>query len=199
MIRKTLTTLGAAAALTIGLSTSAGAAVVIPDFIDNVAMNFGAGLSTIGFFGDGGYAAGTRIDDYFLYLSPPVSSQTDFEAFADVDGNFAQTFKLTGFDFGVFGGFAVDDNGYFAGYDFEPLATDQAFLTRSGTALGGESADFVDSGIYYIEIEGTIEEDGGGFSGEINTTPIPEPSSLLLLLAGLGVMGTLARRRVTRG
>ncbi len=197
MIRKTLTTLAAAAALTTGLATSASAAVVTPDFIDNVTMNFGAGLSTIGFFGDGGYAAGTSIDDYFLYFSPPVSSQTDFEAFAGVDGNFAQTFKLTGFDFGVFGGFVVDDNGYFAGYDFETLATDQTFLTRSGAALGAESADFIDSGIYYIEIKGTVEEAGGGFSGEINTTPIPEPGNVALLLAGLGVMGTLARRRKT--
>jgi hypothetical protein len=199
MIRKTLTTFGAALGLTIVLATSASATIVDTYAIDNVTMNFGSGLSTIGFFGDGGYAAGTTLDDYFLYFSPPVSSQTDFEVFADVDGNFTQTFKLTGFDFGVFGGFVVDDNGYFAGFDFEPLATDQTFLARSGAALGGESTDFLDSGIYYVEVKGTVEEAGGGFSGEINTTPIPEPSELLLLLGGLGVVGALARRRHALG
>ncbi len=207
MIHKTLTTLGAALALTFGLATTAGATVVNPDFVDNVFMNFGAGLSTVGFFGDNGYdrefgaayAVGTRVDDYFLFASPPVSSQTDFVALATTDGNFEQTFKLTGFGFGVFGGAAFDSNGFFAGYDFDPLPTDQTFLARSGATLGGESLNFLDSGIYYIEIQGTVTVAGGGFSGEVNTTPIPEPSNALLLLAGLGVMGTLARRRMTLG
>lgn len=206
MIRKTFTTLGAAMALAFGLAGSASAAVVTPAFVDNVFMNFGAGLGTVGFFGDTGYdgefstgyAAGTRVDDYFLYVSPPVSSQTDFVALANIDGNFEQTFKLTGFGFGVFDGAAFDSNGYFVGYDFDPLATDQTFLAKSGYTLGGESRDFLDSGIYYIEIQGLVTVAGGGFSGEINTTPIPEPGNALLLLAGLGLMGTLVRRRVTR-
>ncbi len=204
MIRKTLTTLGAALALTFGLATSASAAVVNPGFVDNVFMNFGAGLSTVGFFGDNGYdgefatgyAAGTKVDDYFLFASPPVSSQTDFVALANTDFNFQQTFKLTGFGFGVFGGAAFDSYGFFTGYEFDALPTDQTFLTKSGSTLGGESLNFLDSGIYYIEVLGTVTVAGGGFSGQINTTPIPEPSNALLLLAGLGVMGTLARRRI---
>lgn len=207
MIRKTLTTLGAALALSFGLATSASATVATPNFIDNVFMNFGAGLSTVGFFGDNGsdsefgtpYAAGTQLDDYFLFVSPPVSSQADFVALANTDFNFEQTFKLTGFNFGVYGGFAYDSNGYGVGFEFDPLPTDQTFLARSGATLGGESRDFLDSGIYYLEILGTVTVDGGGFSGEINTTPIPEPSNALLLLAGLGALGTLARRRMTLG
>ena len=199
MIRKTLTTLGAASALAIGLAAPAGATVVNPDFLDNVTMNFGAGLGTTGFFGDGGYAAGTAIDDYFLYFSPPVSSQTGFEAFADVDVDSAPTFALTGYGFGVFESAAYDSDGNFAGFDFETLQTTQTFATASGSALGAKSANFLDSGIYYVEIEGTVEEAGGGFYGEIDTTPIPEPANALLLLAGLGAMGTLARRRRMRG
>ncbi len=207
MIRKTLTTLGAALALTFGLASSASAAVAFPNVIDNVFMNFGAGLSTVGFFGDNGYntewgtpyAVGTQVDDYFLFVSPPVSSQTDFVALANTDFNFEQTFKLTGFNFGVYGGWAFDPNSGLYGFDFDPLPTDQTFLAKSGYTLGGESRDFLDSGIYYLEIQGTVTVAGGGFSGEINTTPIPEPSNALLLLAGLGVMGTLARRRVARG
>ncbi len=207
MIRKTLTTVGAALALTSGLATSAGAAVVNPSFVDYVSMNFGAGLSTVGFFGDNGYdsefgtayAAGTKVDDYFLFVSPPVSSQTDFVALANTDFDFQQTFKLTGFSFGVYGGFAYDPDTFLGGYEFDALPTDQTFLTRSGSTLGGESLNFLDSGIYYVEIQGTVTVAGGGFSGKINTTPIPEPSNALLLLAGLGVLGTLARRRVTAG
>ncbi len=207
MIRKTLTTFGAALALTFGLVSSASATIANPGFVDNVFMNFGSGLSTVGFFGDTGYddgypygySAGTQVDDYFLYSSPPVSSQTDFVALANFDSNFVQTFMLTGFGFGVFDGPVSDSNGYFAGYNFDALPTDQSFLAKSGSALGGESRDFLDSGIYYIEIQGTVMKAGGSFSGEINTTPIPEPSNPLLMLAGLGLMGTLARRRMRRG
>ncbi len=35
----------------------------------------------------------------------------------------------------------------------------------------------------------------GGFSGTINTTPVPEPEVYGLVLAGLGVVGFVARRR----
>lgn len=58
-----------------------------------------------------------------------------------------------------------------------------------------EDGFFLHSGSYFLEISGSIEANGGGFTGVLTTTPIPEPSSLALMLAGIGAMFSLARRR----
>jgi hypothetical protein len=34
--------------------------------------------------------------------------------------------------------------------------------------------------------------------GALHTAPVPEPESYAMLLAGLGLMGTIARRRKTK-
>ena len=51
------------------------------------------------------------------------------------------------------------------------------------------------SGAYALEITGQLLANGGGFNGVLTTTPVPEPSSLALMLAGVGAMFSLARRR----
>lgn len=54
------------------------------------------------------------------------------------------------------------------------------------------------SGTYYLEITGDIVSNGGSYSGVLTTTPVPEPTGWALMLAGLGAMGVLARRRKTQ-
>lgn len=51
------------------------------------------------------------------------------------------------------------------------------------------------SGSYALEITGDLLAKGGGFNGVLTTTPVPEPSSLALMLAGVGAMFSMARRR----
>ncbi|MBK1682881.1 FxDxF family PEP-CTERM protein [Rhodoferax fermentans] len=56
------------------------------------------------------------------------------------------------------------------------------------------------AGSYYLNIYGsTVGTLGGGYSGAISVTPftapVPEPETFAMLLAGLGVMGAIARRR----
>ncbi len=55
------------------------------------------------------------------------------------------------------------------------------------------------SGTYDLEFWGTIGANGGGYSGELDTTPVPEPTGWALMMAGLGAMGMLARRRKNLG
>ncbi len=191
MIRKTLIV---AAALAAGLAAPAFADaskdIVTQDVFFNT-LSFSDGLNTVGQFGNSFAATGT-FDEVFLFFSPPVASQIAFDGSADYAKNKA-TVSFTGFDFGVLNQENFDDNGNFLGVNVSSLPLDQSYRTKF--AFGGESADFLGSGIYYIEVRGTALVAGGGFSGDINTTAIPEPGSLALMLAGLGLVGTLARRR----
>jgi hypothetical protein len=71
-------------------------------------------------------------------------------------------------------------------------------LLMSSTAPGGDTLtlayDQPLSGPAYINITGvTTGENGGVYSGAIGV--VPEPESFAMLLAGLGLMGAVVRRR----
>lgn len=57
---------------------------------------------------------------------------------------------------------------------------------------------FTPAGTYYLAVAGNVTGGvslGAAYSGSINVSPIPEPESYAMLLAGLGVMGAIAARR----
>jgi hypothetical protein len=52
------------------------------------------------------------------------------------------------------------------------------------------------SGDYAIKVDGTVMGNGGGaFGGDLTIAAVPEPETYGMLLAGLGLVGFMARRR----
>jgi hypothetical protein len=58
------------------------------------------------------------------------------------------------------------------------------------------SANNLASGNYYLQVSGSlVSNTSGAFGGSVMLNPVPEPETYGMVLAGLGVVGMLARRR----
>lgn len=65
-----------------------------------------------------------------------------------------------------------------------------------GTAVLFDDVPLEAGASYALEFRGTIAGAfGGSYGGTLNITPVPEPQSAALVLASLGALGVLARRR----
>jgi hypothetical protein len=54
------------------------------------------------------------------------------------------------------------------------------------------------AGTYVLEIRGNVTgSSGGSYAGTLNIVPVPLPAALPMMLAGLGLLGRVARRRAT--
>jgi hypothetical protein len=82
---------------------------------------------------------------------------------------------------------------------------------HSGKSLGtgggkddsedGFSIPSLASGAYHLDVSGKAKgTDGGLYNAviSVSTAPVPEPESYAMLLAGLGLMGGIARRRANK-
>lgn len=76
-------------------------------------------------------------------------------------------------------------------------------LVQTGDILsGGAKASFgtlevLGSGSYYLEIAGKSVGSTTGYTGTITLTPVPEPESNALVLAGIGMIGFIVRRKLS--
>jgi hypothetical protein len=77
--------------------------------------------------------------------------------------------------------------------------TDDTLLSSAPVSSGNQLAlTFGPSAAssYYLNVTGTANGTQGGlYNGAISVTAVPEPETSALLLAGLGLLGALARRR----
>ncbi len=68
--------------------------------------------------------------------------------------------------------------------------------TLQGTSTGlNFSFNNLQSGTYTLKASGTVANGFNVLITSYTVTPVPEPESYAMLLAGLGVMGAIARRR----
>lgn len=73
--------------------------------------------------------------------------------------------------------------------DATPGSTDQ-IKVGSGTFLPGD---------YYFNVAGNADGlNGGQYVFAVTTLPVPEPETYAMLLAGLGLVGVMARRRLNK-
>jgi hypothetical protein len=89
------------------------------------------------------------------------------------DGNFSRTFTYEGYE-----------------YTFNYFETSSQFTTLSTTARGWTGGTNV---IGFQTLEGTSTPVQFGFN--ISAVAVPEPETYAMLLAGLGIIGVVARRR----
>jgi len=68
--------------------------------------------------------------------------------------------------------------------------------TQASLGAGGSVLNLgLTPGMYHLHFTGMVNGAGGQYSAAINATPVPEPETYAMLLAGLGAVGFLARRR----
>ncbi|WP_201748117.1 FxDxF family PEP-CTERM protein [Aquabacterium fontiphilum] len=67
-------------------------------------------------------------------------------------------------------------------------------LTANNNGFGFSAAG-LDVGSYTLTVKGSALPGFSGYIGSIYAQPVPEPESIALMLAGLGVVGAVAARR----
>lgn len=73
--------------------------------------------------------------------------------------------------------------------------TGTLFNVFAFATLPGTDSIFLSAGDYSLDIEGRFSPTSTGYTINVVTSPVPEPSSVALMLGGLGLIGFMAARR----
>ncbi|MGQ2964726.1 FxDxF family PEP-CTERM protein [Methylophilus sp.] len=152
--------------LALGLSTILNSAY---------AATYDATPSGDGYQFSSSFSGDTSFNDYIRF-----STEGPQSIIASVSGSSGTTFTFTTFNL-----LDLDKN-----------------LVATGSVLNGSpkiSFGFLESaqyGNFYLHVVGSSVGATAGYNGTITTTLVPEPGSYALMLAGLGLIGVIARKKV---
>lgn len=139
--------------------------------------------------------------DYSAYFGDNFASNNAGNTFADrftfsVDGTVGSNLDA------IVSSISSNAN---VGLDITGLAlygADNLLITQ-GTAVSTGNIDIwtissasLAAGDYYLQVSGSLVSNAAAsFAGEVMLAPVPEPETYGMMLAGLGVLGFMARRR----
>jgi len=146
-----------------------------------------------GFFGDT-FAAGNNgatFADHFTF-SVTGTMPMNFDAIVSSISRTADT----GLDFSGLSLYRVGGGTGTGGTAGDTLISSGTSLQTGSMDVWTLSSDNLQAGDYYVMVGGNLVSDtSGSFGGAVMLAPVPEPETYGMMLAGLGVLGFLARRR----
>lgn len=127
-------------------------------------------------------SAGTAISDswFFQLLTPSSTSFGALQTFSVAEG------AITNFAGSLFG---VGSNTFYG---------DLALSTSSVSSQSLSWAAPLAAGNYRVDISGTTAVDRSQYLATVAALPVPEPETYAMMLAGLALVGAVARRRVKK-
>jgi hypothetical protein len=146
-----------------------------------------------GFFGDTFAMSnnGATFADHFTF-SVTGTTSSNFDAIISSISRTADTgLDISGLSlYRVGGGTGTGDTGG------DTLVSSGSSLQSGQVDVWTLSSDNLASGNYYVLVSGNLVSDtSASFGGAVMLAPVPEPETYGMMLAGLGVLGLLARRR----
>lgn len=145
-------------------------------------------------------SSGAWADDY-NYTAALTSSTAYFGVSHFADGMFTDTFTFTG------GPAFAETTASLITIALAPGVQDITFTAAdlNGNALTFVAAGQADAGYgawsslagptFVLTVTGMTTGNPASYSGTLNVTPVPEPGTYALMLAGLGAVGFIAKRR----
>jgi hypothetical protein len=146
-----------------------------------------------GFFGDtfGANNNGATFADHFTFTVTGTTGM-NFDAIVSSISRSADT----GLDFTGLSLYRVGGGTGTGGTAGDTLVTSGTSLQSGNVDVWTLSSDNLAAGNYYMLVSGNlVSNTAASFGGAVMMAPVPEPETYGMMLAGLGVLGFLARRR----